>query len=114
MAYICLDPKPLIGKPYQQQDYEQLSEWGIDAMVCDSTNANVQGWSESEANLHSGLKQHIENAKGRVIIACFGSNLARLHTLAEIAHQTNRHLGLLGRSLISQSLKTAQAFDIIK
>ena len=96
-----LDPKPLLGNAYQQHDYEKLAEWGIDAMICDSTNADVQGWSESEANLHKGLKQHIENAKGRVIVTCFGSNLARLHTLAEISQQTNRHLGLLGRSLIN-------------
>jgi len=96
-----LDPKPLLGRPYKENDYKKVGESGIDAMICDSTNADVQGWSESEANLHKGLKQHIENAKGRVIVACFGSNLARLHTIAEIAQQTNRHLGLLGRSLIN-------------
>ena len=96
-----LDPKPLLGKAYQENEYRQLAESGIDAMVCDSTNADVQGWSESEGSLHQGLKQHIENAKGRVIVACFGSNLARLHTIAEISQQTNRHLGLLGRSLIN-------------
>ena len=96
-----LDPKPLLGPRYKESDYQQIGESGIDAMVCDSTNADVQGWSESEANLHPGLKQHIENAKGRVIVTCFGSNLARLHTIAEISQQTNRHLGLLGRSLIN-------------
>jgi len=96
-----LDPKPLLGPRYKENDYKKLAESGIDAMICDSTNADVQGWSESEANLHQGLKQHIENAKGRVIVACFGSNLARLHTIAEISKETNRHLGLLGRSLIN-------------
>lgn len=96
-----LDPQPLLGQAYQENDYRALAESGVDAMVCDSTNADVQGWSESEANLHKGLKQHIDNAKGRVIVTCFGSNLARLHTIAEISQQTNRHLGLLGRSLIN-------------
>jgi len=96
-----LDPKPLLGPRYKENDYKKLAESGIDAMICDSTNADVQGWSESEGNLHKGLKQHIENAKGRVIVTCFGSNLARLHTIAEISVQTNRHLGLLGRSLIN-------------
>ena len=96
-----LDPKPLLGRAYQESEYRQLAECGIDAMVCDSTNADVQGWSESEGSLHKGLKHHIENAKGRVIVTCFGSNLARLHTIAEISQQTNRHLGLLGRSLIN-------------
>ncbi|PCJ32898.1 MAG: MBL fold metallo-hydrolase [Gammaproteobacteria bacterium] len=96
-----LDPQPLLGPTYKEQDYKALADCDIDAMVCDSTNADVPGWSESEASLHKGLKQHIEAAKGRVIVTCFGSNLARLHTIAEISKQTNRHLGLLGRSLIN-------------
>ena len=96
-----LDPAPVIGERYHQEHYQQLAEQGIDAMVCDSTNADVQGWSCSEASLYKGLKHHIENAKGRVIVTCFGSNLARLHTIAKIAEETNRHLGLLGRSLIN-------------
>jgi len=96
-----LDSQPVLGQAYRQHDYQALANQGIDAMVCDSTNANVAGWSGSEASLYKGLKQHIENAKGRVVVTCFGSNIARLHTIAKIAEETNRHLGLLGRSLIN-------------
>ena len=96
-----LDRGPVIGQPYDQKHYQALAQQNIDAMVCDSTNANIPGWSESEASLYKGLKQHVENAKGRVVVTCFGSNLARLHTLAKIAKETNRHLGLLGRSMVN-------------
>ncbi|PHS70224.1 MAG: MBL fold metallo-hydrolase [Methylophaga sp.] len=96
-----LDKQPVIGEHFDETRYRQLANESIDVMVCDSTNANVQGWSESEANLYKGLKHHIANAKGRVVITCFGSNIARIHTIAKIAQQTNRHLGLLGRSLIN-------------
>jgi len=96
-----LDNNPVIGQCYDEKLYRDLAKQNIDAMVCDSTNANMPGWSESEAKLYKGLKQHIENATGRVIVTCFGSNLARLHTLARIAKETNRHLGLLGRSMIN-------------
>lgn len=96
-----LDKGPVIGQPYDKRHYQALAERNIDAMVCDSTNANIRGWSESEASLYRGLKQHIDNAKGRVVVTCFGSNLARLHTLAKIAKETNRHLGLLGRSMVN-------------
>ena len=96
-----LDSQPGIGLPYDKQQYQQLGKQSIDAMVCDSTNANVPGRSASEASLYKGLKQHVEQAKGRVIVACFGSNLARLHTLAKIAKETDRHLGLLGRSMVN-------------
>lgn len=96
-----LDKDPVIGPGYDPAVFQQLAERQIDAMVCDSTNANVQGWSESEASLYKGLKRHIEKAPGRVVVACFGSNIARLQTLARIADETGRHLGLLGRSLIN-------------
>ncbi|MFT7235574.1 MAG: ribonuclease J [Methylophagaceae bacterium] len=96
-----LDKGPVLGKPYDKALYQSLSQQKIDAMVCDSTNANIPGWSESEASLYKGLKHHIENANGRVVITCFGSNLARLHTLAKIAKETGRHLGLLGRSMVN-------------
>ena len=96
-----LDRGPVIGQPYDKKHYQALAQQNIDAMVCDSTNANIPGWSESEASLYKGLKQHVENAKGRVVVTCFGSNLARLHTLAKIAKETNRHLGLLGRSMVN-------------
>jgi ribonuclease J len=96
-----LDAEPVIGRAYDQHRYRDLAQEGIDAMVCDSTNANVQGHSSTEASLYNGLKHHVEHAKGRVVVACFGSNVARLHTIARIAKETQRHLGLLGRSLVN-------------
>lgn len=96
-----LDPAPLVGQRFDEQRYREMAEQDIDVMVCDSTNANVQGHSLSESQLYQGLKKHIEQAKGRVVVTCFGSNIARLSTLAKIAQETDRHLGLLGRSLIN-------------
>ena len=96
-----LDPDPVIGHGYIEEEYRKLGVDGVNAMVCDSTCANQPGHSLSEGALYDGLHHHIESAKGRVVVACFGSNIARLHTLAKIAEATGRHLGLLGRSLIN-------------
>jgi ribonuclease J len=54
---------------------------------------------------------YVQKAKGRVVVTCFGSNIARLHTIAEIAKQTQRHLGLLGRSLIN-NMNAAKAVGL--
>jgi len=94
-----LDAKPIVGLPYSKPRLKKLASEQIDAMVCDSTNATVEGWSHSESDLYSGLKSAVENAKGRVVVACFGSNIARLQTLARIAVETQRNFGALGRSL---------------
>ena len=96
-----LDDDPLVGHHYDQAHYEAIGQSGIDVMVCDSTCANLPGSSQSEGQLYRGLLELVEQARGRVVVGCFGSNIARLSTLAYVAEDTGRHLGLLGRSLIN-------------
>ncbi|WP_372971240.1 ribonuclease J [Marinobacter sp.] len=98
-----LDDQPLVGHGYSRKTFSDLAAEGVDAMVCDSTNATLPGHSVSEATLHEGLIRLIANAEGRVVVTCFGSNIARLHTLASIARETGRYMGLLGRSLVNMS-----------
>ncbi len=96
-----LDSTPVVGEPFDVDRCRSLCNENIDAIVCDSTNATVSGTTPSEAELYAGLKQIVERASGRVVVTCFGSNLARVATLARIADETDRHLGLLGRSMIN-------------
>ncbi|MEE4245054.1 MAG: ribonuclease J [Kangiellaceae bacterium] len=94
-----LDSHPVIGTPYSPEVYDHVGERAIDAMVCDSTNAKEEGWSISEGALFDGLYQCIKQQTGRVVVGCFGSNVARLMTLCKVANQTGRYVGVLGRSL---------------
>lgn len=96
-----LDPEPLVGHGYKEETFTRLAAEGVRAMVCDSTNATVNGHSVSEASLYDGLRHYIESAPGRVIVTCFGSNIARLLTLSHIADDTGRYMGLYGRSLVN-------------
>ena len=94
-----LDPAPVVGQGFDAAVYRRIGDEGITAMVCDSTNATVEGRSPSEGELYNGLLSRVVAATGRVVVACFGSNVARLTTLARIAVATGRYPGLLGRSL---------------
>ncbi|MEM1154352.1 MAG: ribonuclease J, partial [Pseudomonadota bacterium] len=94
-----LDSDPVVGEPVDAAYYRAIGEQGITAMVCDSTNATVEGRSPSEGALYPGLLQKVKSATGRVVVACFGSNVARLTTLTRVALAANRHPGMLGRSL---------------
>ena len=94
-----LDADPVIGKPFAADQFSRLADLGIDAMVCDSTNAMEPGASHSEASLLAGLQVAVEAAKEAVIITTFASNLARLNTIAKIAAATGRQLCLLGLSM---------------
>ena len=96
-----LDPDPVVGHGYKRETFTRIAEEGVLAMVCDSTNATVNGHSVSEASLYDGLRHYVETAKGRVIVTCFGSNIARLLTLSQVGEDTGRYMGLYGRSLVN-------------
>ena len=94
-----LDPDPVVGPDFAKQTLKNLSTESVVAMVCDSTNALEPGRSISEGALYAGLKEQVASAPGRVIVGCFGSNIARLATLAKVAEETGRYAALIGRSL---------------
>jgi ribonuclease J len=94
-----LDPNPLIGPPTDEAAFARLGEEGVLAMVCDSTNALVEGHSGSEAEVRRNLAALIRGLKGRVAVACFATNLARIESIALAAKAAGRQVALFGRSL---------------
>ncbi len=94
-----LDPTPLIGPPTDEAALAALGNAGVLAMVCDSTNAMVEGHSGSEAEVRQSLAALIRGLSGRVAVTCFASNVARFESVALVGQQTGRSVALVGRSL---------------
>src|SRR3954464_1938403 len=94
-----LDPDPLIGQPTDEAAFARLGEEGVLAMVCDSTNAMVEGASGSEAEVRESLRELIAGIRGRVAVTCFASNVARVESIALAARGAGRRVALVGRSL---------------
>ncbi len=94
-----LDPQPLIGPPTDEAALEALGNQGVLAMICDSTNAMVEGHSGSEADVRQSLSVLIRGLRGRVAVTCFASNVARLQSIAVSARAVGRSVALVGRSL---------------
>jgi len=94
-----IDFTPVIGDRFKTQLLERLGNYTIHAVVCDSTNALREGHSGSEQDCYHGLLETIRGEKGRVVVGCFSSNIARLVSLARIAKETGRYCALMGRSL---------------
>jgi len=80
-----LDPDPLIGDVTDEAALIRIGDEGVLAMIGDSTNALKEGTSGSEAELRESLAELIGRCPARVAVACFASNVARLHTIAEAA-----------------------------
>ena len=94
-----LDPSPVLGPPFNKGAYKRLGNLGIDAIVCDSTNATKVGRSISEHSVYLGLKKTIAGQEGRIIVTCFGSNVARMVSVIRSAQACGRYVGILGRSM---------------
>jgi len=94
-----IDPNPLIGPQTDQEAFRRLGEEGVLAMVCDSTNAMVDGHSGSEAEVRLSLSALIRPMRGRVAVTCFASNVARVESVVMAARDAGRHVALVGRSL---------------
>ena len=94
-----LDPEPLLGGPADEDRFRKLGEEGVMALVCDSTNVLEAGTTGSEADVRDALTKRMAGLEGRIAVACFATNVARLQSIAEAAYANGRHCALVGRSL---------------
>jgi len=94
------DPDPVLGDAADEDALRTLGDEGVRAIVCDSTNVFVQGEAGSESDLLENLTRLIGEATGKVAIACFASNVARLETISQAARANGRNILIAGKSLI--------------
>jgi ribonuclease J len=95
-----LDPDPLIGTVADEKRLREIGDEGVLALVGDSTNALVPGWTGSEATVRASLTDLIGRYPNvRVAVSCFATNVARLESIAVAAAAHDRHVALVGRSL---------------
>ena len=94
-----IDPDPLLGGPTDIDAIRKLGDEGVLAMVCDSTNVFVDGHAGSEADVRKALIPLIAGLKGKVAVACFASNVARMDSVIRAAEANGRRVCLVGRSM---------------
>ena len=94
-----LDESPGLGHGYDEKRLQAIGAESPLAMVCDSTNALIAGVSGSEQKAAEGLIEEIALARGKVFVACFASNVARLNAVVQAATKAGRRVALLGRSM---------------
>ncbi|MFO1128247.1 MAG: ribonuclease J [Rhodospirillales bacterium] len=93
------DPDPVIGPASDEAALCRHGDAGVLALVCDSTNVFEPGTAGSEASLLPSLSRLIAGCPERVVVACFASNVARLHTIACAARENGRDVVMTGHSL---------------
>jgi len=89
-----------LNEDFSNDTFKKIGDKGVLAMICDSTNSQVQGRTASENYAYDGLYETIKNAKKQVLVTCFSSNISRLKSLLNIAQKTDRSVLVVGRALL--------------
>ena len=85
-------------------DFARLAELGMEGvtlLLSDSTYAEAEGYTLSEAVLDPNLERIIAEAPGRVMFATFASLIARIQQIANAAAKNGRKVAVIGRSMVN-------------
>ncbi|MDL2225749.1 ribonuclease J [Eubacteriales bacterium OttesenSCG-928-M02] len=94
-----IDHSPIDGRHMDLGAFAKAGEEGVILLMSDSTNSDREGYTPSEQRVARAFENCIEQAKGRVIVATFSSNVSRIQQLIEIAEKHGRKLYFAGRSM---------------
>ena len=96
-----LDNDPTIGEPTDFASLAEIASDGVFLLMADSTYAENEGYSGSDREVAQTLHDVIGEAEGRVLVASFASQIARLQMVADAAVAHGRRLAIVGRSMIN-------------
>jgi ribonuclease J len=101
------DQTPADGKAADYAILARLGAQGVLALVSDSTRAEAPGYTPSEQVVGQAFKSIMSEAPGRVIVATFASNIARIQQVLDAAGEFRRKVAVVGRSM-EQNVKIAR------
>lgn len=102
-----MDQIPLDGRLTDLRAFARIGEEGLDLFMCDSTNADVPGFTPLEKDIGPVIENVIARSKRRVIVASFSSHVHRVQQVVDAAVANNRKVALVGRSMV-RNMQIAQ------
>lgn len=107
------DPTPVDGRKADLSRLAELGREGVLALMSDSTNVERPGFGESERRLTDTFDRIFANSRGRIIVACFASNIHRVQQVADMTIKHNRQMAVIGRSM-EQNVATARSLGYLQ
>lgn len=95
------DQTPVDGQVTEFSKFAELGDKGVLALLADSTNAERPGFTASEKSVGKTLDEIFRNAKNRIVVASFSSNIHRLQQVIDSAAKYNRKVAVIGRSMLN-------------
>jgi ribonuclease J len=92
--------------------FAACGEKGVLALLSDSTNVEKEGYTISDTEIGETLDKIIGDSRGRIIVALFASNVARIQLIVDIARAKGKKIVVSGRS-IEVSVKIAKSLGFL-
>lgn len=94
-----IDHTPIDGLPTDLHRLAYYGERGVMLMMSDSTNSHRAGSTASEASVGPTFDALFKNARGRVIMSTFSSNIHRVYQAITYGIKYGRKVSVIGRSM---------------
>nr|WP_280639276.1 ribonuclease J [Clostridium botulinum] len=94
-----IDYTPIDGLVMDFHRIAELGKKGVLLLMADSTNVQRKGHTISEKSIGETLTKIFSNAKGRVIVATFASNIHRMQQIIDASIEYGRKVAFSGRSM---------------
>ncbi len=97
-----LDVSPIDGQMMDLPRLGEIGKEGVELLLCESTNAEREGFTPSERSVGGTLEQiFLAHKDKRVVIATFSSNVHRVQQIIDVSVRHGRRVAILGRSMVS-------------
>lgn len=108
-----VDYTPVFGDAIDLQRFAELGKRGVLALMCDSTNAERPGFTQSEKTLGKIFDTiFADHKETRIIIATFASNVDRVQQIINSAYKFDRKVVIEGRSMVN-IIETATSLECL-
>ena len=97
-----VDYTPVFGDAIDLQRFGEIGKKGVLALMCDSTNAEREGFTQSEKTVGKTFDSIFsDHTSTRIIVATFASNVDRVQQIINSAYKFGRKVVVEGRSMVS-------------
>ena len=97
-----VDYTPVFGDRIDLERFAELGNHGVLALMCDSTNAEREGFTPSEKTVGRTFDIIFsEHKEQRIIVATFASNVDRVQQILNSAQRFGRKVVVEGRSMVN-------------
>lgn len=107
------DPSPLDGKKTDVEQLTALGKRGVLALMSDCLRSEKPGRTLSESTIGKSFDEAMGQAKARVMITTFSSNVSRIQQAIDVSMKHSRKVAIIGRSM-DQNVQVARQLGYLK